>query len=163
MRRAADRRRADGEGGFTLLELMVVIGLLALAAAVVAPSLGRARLGLALRSTAYALAADLRAARAAAQAANLERILTVDLAGRRYWAEGVVGVRTIPSHVAVELAVPESERAGGEAGPGSGSGRVRFFPDGSASGAKVLLSDGRSTASVLVDWLNGDIRIELGR
>ena len=51
--------------------------------------------------------------------------------------------------------MPESERIGASAG------RVRFFPDGSASGARVVLNDGRSTASVLVDWLNGDVRIEL--
>ncbi len=161
MRWVADQRRADGEGGFTLLEVMVVIGILALAVAIVAPSLGRARMGLAVRSTAYALAADLRAARAAAQSTNMERVLTVDLAGRRYWAEGVVGPRTFPPSVTVELAVPESERLGAVEGSGSGSGRVRFFPDGSASGAKVVLGDGRSAASVLVDWLNGDIRIEL--
>ncbi len=155
MTRTTGRRRSDRQLGFTLLEVMVVIGILALAVAIVAPSLSRARLGLAVRSTAYALAADLRTARAAAQAANIERELTLDLGGRRYWAEGVVGPRMLPQNVAVELAVPESERIG------AGSGRVRFFPDGSASGAKVVLSDGRLTASVLVDWLNGDVRIEL--
>jgi general secretion pathway protein H len=151
----AGQRRAHRQLGFGLLELMVVIGILALAVAIVAPALNRARLGLMARSAAYELAADLRAARASAQAANVERVLTLDLAGRRYWAEGVVGARTFPPNVKVELAVPESERIG------TFSGRVRFFPDGSASGAKVVLNDGRSTASVSVDWLNGGVRIEL--
>jgi general secretion pathway protein H len=155
MRRDRDQRRAAGQLGFTLLELMVVIGMLALALAIVAPSLNRARLGLMVRSAAYELAAGLRAARAAAQAGNSEQVVTLDLARRRYWAEGVVGPRTFPANVAVELAVPESERLG------ASGGRVRFFPDGSASGARVVLNDGRSTASVLVDWLNGDVRIEL--
>jgi general secretion pathway protein H len=149
------QRRAAGQLGFTLLELMVVIGILALALAIVAPSLNRARLGLMVRSAAYELAGGLRAARAAAQAGNRVEVVTLDLARRRYWAEGVVGPRTFPASVAVELAVPESERLGASAG------RVRFFPDGSASGARVVLNDGRSTASVLVDWLNGDVRIEL--
>ena len=155
MRRDRDRRRAAGQLGFTLLELMVVIGMLALALAIVAPSLNRARLGLMVRSTAYELAAGLRAARAAAQAGNRVEVVTLDLARRRYWAEGVVGPRTFPASVAVELAVPESERLG------ASGGRVRFFPDGSASGARVVLNDGRQAASVLVDWLNGDVRIEL--
>jgi general secretion pathway protein H len=154
MRRAADQGRTTGQSGFTLLELMVAIGILALAVAIVVPSLNRGRPGLTVRATAYELAANLRAARAAALVANAERVLTLDLSGRRYWAEGVVGPRAIPANVAVQLAVPESERVG------AASGRVRFFPDGSASGARVVLDDGRSAASVLVDWLDGDIRIE---
>jgi general secretion pathway protein H len=155
MRRDRDRRRAACQQGFTLLELMVVIGILALAVAIVAPSLNRARLSLTVRSAAYELAAGLRAARAAAQSGNRVEIVTLDLSRRGYWAEGVVARRTFPANVAVELAVPESERLGPAAG------RVRFFPDGSASGASVVLSDGRRAASVLVDWLNGDVRIEL--
>jgi general secretion pathway protein H len=155
MSREGDQRRAACQQGFTLLELMVVIGILALAVAIVAPSLNRARLSLLARSAAYELAAGLRAARAAAQSANRDQIVTIDLARHRYWAEGVVAPRTFPANVAVELAVPESERLGPAAG------RVRFFPDGSASGARVVLNDGRQAASVLVDWLNGAVRIEL--
>jgi len=133
-----------------------VLGILALGLAIVAPSLYRARLGIAVKSAAYELAANLRSARAAAQAANAERVLTMDLARRQYWAEGVVAPRQLPHTVAVDLTVPESERLGASAA------RVRFFPDASASGAGFVLTDGRSSASVSVDWLSGDVRIQMG-
>ncbi|HEX5957176.1 MAG TPA: prepilin-type N-terminal cleavage/methylation domain-containing protein [Hyphomicrobiaceae bacterium] len=143
--------------GFTLLELLVVLGLLALALAVVAPSLGRARLSVMVRSTAYELAANLRASRAAARSTSIEHVLTIDLARRLYWAEGVVGQRRLPPGVAVEVTVPQSERITGAVG------RIRFFPDGSASGARLVLHDRRSTSSIVVDWLTGDVRIQGNR
>ena len=87
----------------------------------------------------------------------MERTLTMDLSGHRYWAAGVVAPRPLPRAVAVDLAVPESERVG------SGIARVRFFPDGSASGARFVFSDGRSSATVVVDWLSGDVRLQPGR
>ncbi len=151
------RQRCAGssrERGFTLLELLVVLGLLALALAIVAPSLGRARLGVMVRSTAYELAANLRASRAAARSTSIEHVLTIDLAQRLYWAEGVVGQRRLPHGVAVDVTVPQSERITASAG------RIRFFPDGSASGARLVLHDGRSTTSIVVDWLTGDVRLQ---
>jgi general secretion pathway protein H len=141
--------------GFTLLEMLVVLGLLALALAVVAPSLGRARLGVMVRSTAYELAANLRATRAAARSTSAEHALTIDLAQRLYWAEGVVAPRPLPRGVAVDVTVPESERITAAAG------RIRFFPDGSASGARLVLHDSRSTASIAVDWLTADVRMQV--
>ena len=75
MRRKGDEWRAAGQLGFTLLELMVAIAILALAVVIVAPSLNRARLSLTVRSAAYELAAGLRTARAAAQSGNREQIV----------------------------------------------------------------------------------------
>jgi general secretion pathway protein H len=156
MNGAKDRCDTTRELGFTLLELIVVLGILALVLAIVAPSLNRARLGIAVKSAAYELAANLRSTRAAALAGNLERALTIEFSRRQYWAEGVVAPRQLPRAVAVDLAVPESERLGANAA------RVRFFPDGSASGAGFVLMDRRSSASVSVDWLSGDVRVRLG-
>jgi general secretion pathway protein H len=154
MSRATHERATRGQHGFTLLELIVAMGILALALALVAPSLNRARLGVAVRSAAFELAAHLRSARAAAREANAERVLTIDVDGRRYWAEGVVPPRQLPQSIALDLTVPTSERVGG------GMARVRFFPDGSTSGARVVLDDGRSAAAIRVDWLTGDVRLQ---
>jgi len=38
--------------------------------------------------------------------------------------------------------------------------RIRFFPDGSASGARIVLDDGRVSAAIRVDWLTGDVRLQ---
>ncbi len=147
-------RRPGREHGFTLLELLVVLGILALALALVAPSLNAARLGIAVRSAGYELAAHLRSARAAARETNVERALTIDIEGRRYWAEGVVAPRQLPRGIAIDLTVPASERIAANAA------RIRFFPDGSASGARVVLDDGRSATAIRVDWLTGDVRLQ---
>jgi general secretion pathway protein H len=153
--KAALHRRFEGrEDGVTLLELLIVMAILALALTLVAPSLNRARLGVAVRSAAYELAAHLRSARAAARETNVERVLTIDVEGRRYWAEGVVAPRQLPQNVTVDLTVPTSERVG------ASMASVRFFPDGSTSGARVVLDDGRTSAAIRVDWLTGDVRLQ---
>lgn len=146
-------RRAD-QSGFTLIELLVVLGIMALALAIAAPSLHRARSGPVVRSAAYELAGALRSARAASQLGNVEHVLTIDVARRRYWAHGVAPVRQLPEQVLVDLWVPDSERVGG-------GGRVRFFPDGSASGARVVLQDHQTRTAVFVDWLDGSVRVHM--
>ena len=38
-------------------------------------------------------------------------------------------------------------------------GRVRFYPDGSSSGGRVILHDGQNTYAIGVEWLNGRVKI----
>ena len=42
-------------------------------------------------------------------------------------------------------------------------GRMRFFPDGSASGGKVVLREGGRATTVFVNWLNGDVQVQWTR
>jgi general secretion pathway protein H len=150
-----DRARGrKGEFGFSLLEVLVVLGILAVALTLVAPSFTRARSALAVRNAAYDLAAHLRAARAAANAQSIQKVLVFDQTTRKYWAEGVAP-RVLPQSVRVGLVVPESEQVGRTA-------RIRFLPDGSASGGKIVLQDGKATWAVVVDWLSGDVRVFSG-
>ena len=55
------------------------------------------------------------------------------------------------------LDLPAAERVSANAG------RVRFFPDGSASGGKVVLREGGRIATVFVNWLNGDVQVQWSR
>lgn len=144
---------AHGEAGFTLIEVLVALTILVAALAIAVPSLGRAREGLALRSAAYDLAASLRMVRTNAVGTNAEQGLTIDLARRLYWSEGAVPPRALM--VGTEVTVPESERFAASVS------RIRFYADGSSSGAKIILKDDRTTAAVYVDWLNGDVRIQM--
>ena len=55
----------------------------------------------------------------------------------------------------IEVLVPDSERLDRSVS------RIRFLPDGSTSGARIVLKDETTTATVYVDWLNGDVRVHL--
>jgi general secretion pathway protein H len=42
----------------------------------------------------------------------------------------------------------------------TGSGRIRFFPDGGATGGAIDLALGEQHSRVSVDWLTGQVEIE---
>ena len=145
------------EAGFTLLELIVVMAILALTAALALPNGERTRRGLTLQATALDLASSLKNARSAAIQSNREHKLVIDLAGRRFWAEGQGPAHALPRELIVSTEVPLGEQA--DAGVAS----VRFRPDGSSSGGKIKFEAPRQTALVSIDWLTGRTRVEWGR
>jgi general secretion pathway protein H len=152
MRRATSAE-AGSDAGFTLIELLIGLSILALAVAIAVPSLSRSRAGLALHSAAYELAAHLRSARAAARATSAEQSVTLDSVAGRYWEAGATTPRQLPARP--DVTVPDSERLDGA------RSRIRFFPDGGASGGRIALHDATGSATVQVDWLTGDVRVAL--
>ncbi len=138
--RALPPRR--GDRGFTLIEMIVVLVVLALVSGIV---LSRGPLRsptLDLRACARGMAANLRLARADAIAADQDRTFSVDAAARDYGLRD--GVRhALPAGVDIE----------GRTAP------ILFHPDGSASGGAVTLADDGHRIAVRVDWLTGQVAV----
>ena len=137
--------------GFTLLELIVTLAVLALAAAVVAPSISRGTERLQARAEVAGFAATLRHARE--RAINVQRThrVVIDAAGRRIAI--VAGgdddkefreTRTLSPKLTIE--------------PAQGSGEVTFDPRGMASAASFKLSSAGIVYRVNVDALTGRVR-----
>lgn len=152
------RDRSDtAEAGFTLVEVLAVLAIIALTAALAMPSPAGSRHHHALKASAIELASALKSARAAAIRTNSEQTLTIDTSLRSIMSEGRAPVRLASANVALELLTIRSE----EIGPSTG--RLRFYPDGSSTGGRVVLRLGQREAAVIVDWMTGGTRVDLPR
>lgn len=140
------------DAGFTLLEMLAVLALVALATGLVMPRLSVARQNLRVKAAAVQIVSGLKMARAAALTSNEERALVVDVKNRRYWAEGAVARKALPRDVAVTYEVPGEDA-------GDHEGQFRFRPDGTASGGKLKLASATDTAEISIDWLTGNVRL----
>lgn len=141
--------------GFTLSEMLVVLGILAMAGLFAMPLVNRPIGDAVLTATARKLANEMRIARAAAIAGNTERTLTIDLARRRFWVDGVTGATAIADGIAVDFITIHREQISAR------QGRLRFFTDGSATGGNVILRTGRRAIAIELDWMTG--HASLGR
>ena len=143
------KRRATSSAGFTLAELLVVIGIigLVLAATLSAkPKAEAARVAVAAR----AVTATLQLARAQAMTSNVETVFRIDVEKGRFGLPN--SMHALPRGMTAAVMVAETERAGDRA-------EFRFYPDGQSSGGEIALTlDGRS-ARIAVNWLTGEPRL----
>ena len=147
---AADRE-AGGAAGFTLVEMLVVLGILALVVATPVPLLSRGSDTLRLETASSELLAALRATRAAAIVENTEMTLEVDVE-RRTFGSAVVLKRPFAPEIEARLTYAAVTRsAASEAG-------FRFFPDGSSTGGDLTLALNGRQLRLCVDWLTGTVR-----
>lgn len=140
-----------GEDGFTLLEILVVIAIMGLVLGVLAAHGPPHTRGLEARAAAGALAQTFRSARATAIERGVPVDVAIDPARREFAADGGPA-RQFSRDVAVSLLPPTLP------GPGTVR-RIRFAPDGSASGGGVALGFGGKTMDVSVEWLTGRVQV----
>lgn len=136
--------------GFTLVELIVVLVILAALTALVAPSFSRTIVSARLRGSAAEVRSTLARARALAVAGGRERFVVFDLEKGEYGLDNDATRRGFPDPVrlsGVRLAGEPMER---------GDAVVRFFPDGTAEEAEVSVAGGDGgTLRVTVEPLTG--------
>ena len=149
-----ERPRASARaGGVTLLELLVVLAIMALAAAFVLPLFGSGVSTAELKGAARQVAAGLRLARSEAVAKRQETRLLLDLEQRTMQLERDPRVQALPRDLELKLFTAQSDLVGETAGA------IRFFPDGGSTGGRVTLAAGERKYDVDVDWLTGRVAI----
>ncbi len=139
--------------GFSLLELLVVLAIIAAAMALVPPLISGFGESTELKGTARKLAAGLRSARNQAVMSQQDAQLTLDLEERRFSVTGDSREYPLPEGARVKLYTAQSEFLD------ESRGSVRFFPDGSSTGGHITLSNAKVQYTVNVDWLTGRIKI----
>ena len=146
-------RGAECQRGFTLLELMVVLVIAAVAMTIVPPLIAQAIPGAQLKSAAREVAAGLRYARNKALTSDQEAVLLLDIDGRNFSVSGRKRQYALPDHLEITLLTAESEMRGEK------KGGIRFFPEGGSTGGRITLAAGPREYAVDVDWLTGKVRI----
>ncbi len=106
--------------------------------------------GLQLRAAAGAMAQNFRAARAAAIATNHPVTVAIDPARHMFSVDGRAPVLLAPD---LSLDVSDALR-----GPGTVR-IIRFAPDGSDSGGRVVLGTGGREVQISVQWLTGQVSV----
>jgi general secretion pathway protein H len=139
--------------GFTLLELIVVIALVALAYTLASQSFGGGFLGAELKGAARDVAAGLREARSVALSQRKETALALDLEKRTFTLGSEGQVHRLPEKLELKLYTAQSEVSSDK------TGAIRFYPDGSSTGGRVTLSARERKFLVDVDWLTGRVTI----
>ncbi len=139
--------------GFTLVEMLVVLAIVALVYAMTAPMLSAGFAGVQLKAAARQVASGLRKARNEAMARKDEVALTVDVEQRQFELTGDKRVYHMPEKVELTLFTAQSQLINGK------TGSIRFFPDGSSTGGRVTLSRGGRKYLVDIDWLTGRVKI----
>lgn len=147
--------------GFTLLELLIVVLVMALVLAVSYPSLSRGSASIHLRSTGRDVLNTFRYAREKAVTEQMGMRVTVDRENQRLVLTDDLGdgnrTYVMPSDVKIHrIALGGNEVMEGPV-------PVRFLPNGSSEAVEVLLkSDSGSFLRIISDPITGGARIESG-
>jgi general secretion pathway protein H len=148
-------RQMSPTAGFTLIELMVVLAILGMTLVLFTSYRPIGSAALSADGAAVQLAADLRLARSQAIASNQPVVVSVDLPGHQYRI-GTGGFRRLPPELRVELLTIANERESERVAD------IRFNPDGSTTGGRIVLANNQRQIRIGIDWLTGRVSIANG-
>ena len=162
-RRACNAERATGRShpparGFSLLEMLLVLVLIAAATLLAMAAFGGGMRGMQFRSAAKELAAQLRFTRAVAISSGQAQDFLVDPTARSWrGANGRSG--SLPDAGEVVFTGASTSQFP-EIASEQRTGVVRFFPDGAATGGRIRLLVNDGGWDVDVAWLTGEVKLQ---
>lgn len=146
---------ARGASGVSLLEMLLVVLLIAIGAALAAMVLTGGLAGMKLRTEAREIAAQLRYTRA--QALRTGRMQRFVIEPERHrWTAGGDHHGDIPRDLGIAFTGAR------EFQQQQGQGAIVFFDDGGSSGGRIRLSARSAHWDVDVAWLTGEVRVVRG-
>lgn len=153
--RCAARRGTVAVRGFTLLEVLIVVTLIAALSLVLFGMINGGMTGLRLRAQAKELAAELRHTRAQAIATGSVQRFTIDPKARTW-----KGAKDHDGEIAKPLEVEFTGVRQVQAREGEGV--ILFFEDGASTGGRIRLSAETAAWNVDVAWLTGEVTLHRG-
>lgn len=151
-----NKKRADCRA-FTLIELLIVLVVAAVLTSLVPPLYSAVVPAARVEAAALELALELREIRYAAIRGGQKIELRFDLDQMTYeCADGKLA--NLPEGVQL-LVANTAQTRGQPALVDNREARIVFFPDGSSSGASVILSNPSAVWRIDIDWLTGRLRV----
>ncbi len=147
-------KRAITQAGFTLLELLISLTIVAFALIVIVPNFSNSSERQKLELTANKIAATLRETRAASIRKNETFVFILDLKQRTYKNIYTGSITDLSKETDVKATVALSE-VDDESNPS-----IRFWPDGSSTGGEIILTEDNNSYKISVDWLTGSVSLD---
>ena len=141
--------------GFSLLEMLLVLAIIAFAGMLAAGVMTGGLDGLRLRSASSEIAAQLRFTRAQAIATGKPQRFAIDPHAHT-WQAPKDRHGSLPKQLGIAF------YGAREAQPSVDIGGIRFFPDGASTGGRIRLRAKNALRDIDVAWLTGEVRVKRG-
>jgi general secretion pathway protein H len=139
--------------GFTLLEIVMVVAMIALIMGMSAYVLNRQLPGQQLRNASKEIAAELRFAKTQALISGQAQTFLINVQTKKWTGPKKHG-GSLPSGLEVIATTARNEQ------PADEVAAIKFFPDGASTGGRIILKRNTAMWAVDVNWLTGNVTVK---
>ena len=140
-------------GGFTLLELLLVVMLIALLFTLVPRMMGSGVSGAELKSNVRAIAAAMKLARDSAINTRRDAFVTINVDSREFTTTFEDKTHKLNDQLTLKLFTSQADQINEK------TASFRFYPDGSSNGGRVSVIANEREFNIDVDWLTGRVTV----